>query len=112
MVGPLPLPFRSLVPLIRCLPRGRFRAAYALCRVLPPRFVTRLPRKLGGLAFVCDTADVVSRTAFAGSWEPTQTLLAKAQRCEGSFGTMKLSPIAKKLRELIGEEDSNSAKGG
>lgn len=75
MVGPLPLPFRSLVPLIRCLPRGRFRAAYALCRVLPPRFVTRLPRKLGGLAFVCDTADVVSRTAFAGSWEPTQTLL-------------------------------------
>ena len=75
MVGPLPLPFRSLVPLIRCLPMGRYRAAYALCRVLPPRFVTRLPRKLGGLAFVCETADVVSRTAFAGTWEPTQTLL-------------------------------------
>ncbi|QJW93740.1 hypothetical protein FTUN_1251 [Frigoriglobus tundricola] len=31
------------------------------------------------------------------------TLLAKAQRHEGSFGTMKLSPIAKKLQELIGE---------
>jgi hypothetical protein len=31
------------------------------------------------------------------------TLLAKAQRCEGSFGTMKLSPIAKKLQELVGE---------
>jgi hypothetical protein len=31
------------------------------------------------------------------------TLLAKAQRYEGSFGTMKLSPIAKKLQELIGE---------
>jgi FkbM family methyltransferase len=75
MVGPLPLPFRSIVPLIRCLPRGRFRAAYALCRVLPPRFVTRLPRKLGGFAFVCETADVVSRAAFAGTWEPTQTLL-------------------------------------
>jgi FkbM family methyltransferase len=75
MVGPLPLPLRTLVPLIRCLPRGRFRAAYELCRFLPPRFVTRLPRKLGGLAFVCETADVVSRTAFAGSWEPTQTLL-------------------------------------
>jgi FkbM family methyltransferase len=75
MVGPLPLPFRPLVPLIRCLPMGRFRAAYELCRVLPPRFVTRLPRKLGGLAFVCETADVISRTAFAGAWEPTQTLL-------------------------------------
>jgi FkbM family methyltransferase len=75
MVGPLPLPFRPLVPLIRCLPMGRYRAAYALCRVLPPSFVTRLPRKLGGLAFVCETADVISRTAFAGTWEPTQTLL-------------------------------------
>lgn len=31
------------------------------------------------------------------------TLLAKAQRHGGSFGTMKLSPIAKKLQELIGE---------
>ncbi|WP_171474003.1 hypothetical protein [Frigoriglobus tundricola] len=31
------------------------------------------------------------------------TLLAQAQRHEGSFGTMKLSPIAKKLQELIGE---------
>lgn len=31
------------------------------------------------------------------------TLLAKAQRYEGSFGTMKLSPIAKKLQELVGE---------
>ena len=83
MVGPLPLPFRSLVPLIRCLPMGRYRAAYALCRVLPPRFVTRLPRKLGGLAFVCDTADVVSRTAFAGSWEPTQTLLVSNDPAAG-----------------------------
>ncbi|MCE9567339.1 MAG: hypothetical protein K8U57_35505 [Planctomycetes bacterium] len=40
------------------------------------------------------------------------TLLAKAQRYEGSFGTMKLSPIAKKLHELIGEGDSESAKVG
>jgi hypothetical protein len=32
-------------------------------------------------------------------------LLAQAQRYEGSFGTMKLSPIAKKLRELIGEKE-------
>jgi hypothetical protein len=31
------------------------------------------------------------------------TLLAKAQRHEGSFGTMKLSPVAKKLHELVGE---------
>jgi hypothetical protein len=32
------------------------------------------------------------------------TLLAKAQRHEGSYGVMKLSPIARKLEELLGEE--------
>lgn len=32
------------------------------------------------------------------------TLLAKAQRHEGSYGGMKLSPIAEKLQELIGAE--------
>jgi len=37
------------------------------------------------------------------------TLLAKAQRYEGSFGTMKLSPIAKKLRQLMGENLADSA---
>jgi hypothetical protein len=31
------------------------------------------------------------------------TLLAKAQRQEGSFGTMTLSPIAKKLRAMMDE---------
>ncbi len=41
-------------------------------------------------------AVLIAHLAFA-------TLLAKAQRQEGSFGTMKLSPIAKKLQELIGE---------
>jgi FkbM family methyltransferase len=75
MVGPLPLPLRLLVALIRGLPLARYRAAYALARVLPPRFVTRLPRRFGGLAFVCEIADLVSRTALAGCWEPTQTLL-------------------------------------
>ncbi|MDX2149566.1 MAG: transposase [Bryobacteraceae bacterium] len=40
------------------------------------------------------------------------TLLAKAQRQEGSFGTMKLSPIAKKLQELIGEKAANAAEAG
>ncbi len=40
------------------------------------------------------------------------TLLAKAQRREGSFGTMKLSPIAKKLRALVGEDDSDDAQAG
>ena len=37
------------------------------------------------------------------------TLLAKAQRQEGSFGTMTLSPIAKKLRALMGENTSDTA---
>ena len=37
------------------------------------------------------------------------TLLAKAQRTEGSFGTMKLSPIAKKLCALMGEAATDTA---
>lgn len=37
------------------------------------------------------------------------TLLAKAQRQEGSFGTMTLSPIAKKLRALMGENLPDTA---
>lgn len=37
------------------------------------------------------------------------TLLAKAQRYEGSFGGMKLSPIAEKLHELMGEGSKASA---
>jgi Transposase DDE domain/Transposase domain (DUF772) len=34
------------------------------------------------------------------------TLLAKAQRHEGSFGVLKLSPITKKLRELMEEDET------
>jgi hypothetical protein len=37
------------------------------------------------------------------------TVLAKAQRHEGSFGALKLSPIAKRLRELIGEDEESVA---
>jgi Transposase DDE domain/Transposase domain (DUF772) len=40
------------------------------------------------------------------------TLLAKAQRYEGSLGTMKLSPIARKLRELMGEDEAVSQVAG
>jgi hypothetical protein len=35
------------------------------------------------------------------------TVLAKAQRHEGSFGVLKLSPIAKRLRERIGEDEDD-----
>jgi hypothetical protein len=35
------------------------------------------------------------------------TLLAKAQRYEGTFGTLRLSPIAKKLEELASSESSS-----
>lgn len=34
------------------------------------------------------------------------TLLAKTQRQEGSFGTLRLSPIAKKLEELAASENA------
>ena len=37
------------------------------------------------------------------------TLLAKAQRKEGSFGTLRLSPIAKKLDELAASEKAATA---
>src|SRR5262249_42802550 len=36
------------------------------------------------------------------------TLLAKAQRQEGSFGTMTLSPIAKKLRAMVVDQAANT----
>jgi hypothetical protein len=36
------------------------------------------------------------------------TLLAKAQRTEGSFGTMRLSPISKQLQKLIAEDASDA----
>lgn len=36
------------------------------------------------------------------------TLLAKAQRKEGSFGTLRVSPIAKKLEELAAEEKAGA----
>ncbi|OWK34375.1 transposase [Fimbriiglobus ruber] len=36
------------------------------------------------------------------------TLLAKAQRNEGSFGTLRLSPIAKKLEELVASEKATA----
>jgi len=32
------------------------------------------------------------------------TVLAKAQRKEGRFGTLRLSPIARKLHDLTAEE--------
>jgi hypothetical protein len=34
------------------------------------------------------------------------TVLAKAQRHEGSFGVLKLSPIAKALQELVGDKEN------
>jgi FkbM family methyltransferase len=78
MVGPLPLPLRLLVPLMRCLPFARYRTASALCRFLPSQFVTHLPRRFGGLRFVCEPADLAGRTAFAGCWKPAQTLLVSS----------------------------------
>jgi hypothetical protein len=36
------------------------------------------------------------------------TLLAKAQRTEGSFGTMRLSPIAKKLADLVAQDHESA----
>lgn len=36
------------------------------------------------------------------------TLLAKAHRTEGSFGTLRLSPVARKLHELTDAERNAS----
>jgi hypothetical protein len=38
------------------------------------------------------------------------TLLAKAQRKEGTFGTLRLSPIARKLHELTANERNEPLK--
>jgi hypothetical protein len=58
---------------------------------------------VGSRRFCAQVASVlIVHLAFA-------TLVSKAQRYEGSFGTMKLSPIAKKLRQLMGESSEDSA---
>ncbi len=75
--GP-PLLFRMLAPVVRRLPRGRFRVAAALTGRARTPFVARLPRRLGGHRFVCDVRDANARDAYlAGIYEPQETMIIR-----------------------------------
>ncbi len=61
---------------VRALPFGRYRAANTIAKIPCPPFRARLPRDLGGAAFVCDVRDSIAREAFfTGRYEPQETLL-------------------------------------
>ena len=63
---------------VRALPFGRYRAANAIARIPCQPFRARLPRDLGGAAFVCDVRDSIAREAFfTGRYEPQETLIFK-----------------------------------
>ncbi len=62
---------------IRTLPVGRYQLANALARFSSRPFVARMPRDLGGSAFVCDLQDTIAReVCFTGRYEPQETQLA------------------------------------
>jgi FkbM family methyltransferase len=62
---------------IRYLPFGRYQLAQALARFSSQPFVARLPRELGGAAFLCDLSDSIAReVCFTGRYEPQETQIA------------------------------------
>jgi FkbM family methyltransferase len=63
---------------IRTLPFGRYQLANALARFSNRPFVARLPRDLGGAAFVCDLHDTIAReVCFTGRYEPQETQIVQ-----------------------------------
>lgn len=69
---------------IRALPFGRYHVANALARFSSAPFVARLPRDLGGAAFVCDLQDSIAReVCFTGRYEPQETQIAARLLREG-----------------------------
>jgi FkbM family methyltransferase len=77
MTDPAPLWVSLSASAIRTLPFGRYHLANALAKFSPGPFWARLPRDLGGAAFVCDLKDTISReVCFTGRYEPQETQLA------------------------------------
>lgn len=63
---------------IRTLPFGRYQIANALARFASRPFIARLPRDLGGAAFICDLSDTIAReVCFTGRYEPQETQIAQ-----------------------------------
>jgi FkbM family methyltransferase len=63
---------------IRTLPFGRYQLANALARFASRPFIARLPRELGGAAFICDLSDTIAReVCFTGRYEPQETQIAQ-----------------------------------
>jgi FkbM family methyltransferase len=62
---------------IRTLPFGRYQLANAVARWSTRPFLARMPRDLGGSAFICDLNDTIAReVCFTGRYEPQETQLA------------------------------------
>lgn len=65
-------------PLVRALPRGRYRAMNRLCRGTTARFVAPLPDSATGLRFECDLRNSLAREVyFTGRYEPQETVLVR-----------------------------------
>lgn len=77
MIEPAPLWVSLSASAIRTLPFGRYQLANALAKLARGPFLARMPRELGGAAFVCDLHDTISReVCFTGRYEPQETQLA------------------------------------
>jgi FkbM family methyltransferase len=77
MTEPAPLWVSWSASAIRSLPFGRYQLANALAKLAHRPFLSKLPRDLGGAAFVCDLQDSISReVCFTGRYEPQETELA------------------------------------
>lgn len=77
--APAPPLWASLAaPLVRVLPRGRYRAMNRLCRGTTARFVAPLPDSATGLRFECDLRNSLAREVyFTGRYEPQETALVR-----------------------------------
>ena len=77
--APAPPLWASLAaPLVRALPRGRYRAMNRLCRGTTARFVAPLPASATGLRFECDLRNSLAREVyFTGRYEPQETALVR-----------------------------------
>jgi FkbM family methyltransferase len=74
-----PITIRVARAIIPHLPVARYRVARAVARLHAAPFLTRMPARVGGLAFRCDLRDVIARdVCLTGVYEPQETLLVRA----------------------------------
>jgi len=78
-VGLPPAWLRTAVPIVKRLPRGRYRAIEWLCRGRRDRFIATFPVAGRPVEFICDLGDHIAReVCFTGMYEPQETALFRA----------------------------------